>query len=82
MLRYLGKSREYTQEVKQDGREVWVYIRDIAVTKLPRVTARGGIVRGIDIKERYPLRVNNKHIEVDIYVEGRMNGKEEGCRRG
>ena len=51
-------------------------LEDIAVTKLPMLLAREGIsIDRADIKARYPIVVNDKEIEVDIYVEGKINGK-------
>jgi len=51
-------------------------LEDIAVTKLPMLLAREGIsIDRADIKVRYPIVVNDKEVEVDIYVEGKINGK-------
>jgi hypothetical protein len=51
-------------------------LEDIAVTKLPMLLAREGIsIDRADIKARYPIVINGKEIEVDIYVEGKINGK-------
>jgi hypothetical protein len=64
------------EDVGRLSRKYGFVLEDIAVTKLPILLAREGIIIDrADIKVRYPIMVDEKEIEVDIYVEGKVNGK-------
>ncbi len=53
-----------------------ITLEDIVVTKLPLLLQKEGItIDRDDIKARYPITLNGKEVEVDIYVEGNINGK-------
>ncbi len=53
-----------------------VTLEDIVVTKLPLLLQKEGIIiNREDIKARYLIPINGKKVEVDIYVEGRINGR-------
>ncbi len=54
----------------------FVTLEDIAVTKLPLLLQKEGItINREDIKARYPITLNGKKVEVDIYVEGKVDGR-------
>ncbi|MEM4274815.1 MAG: hypothetical protein QXT65_02890, partial [Candidatus Nitrosocaldaceae archaeon] len=63
-------------EVGRLSNTVGFTLEDIAVTKLPRLLRKDGIIiKRSDIKVRYIIKINDKEIETDIYVKGYKNGK-------
>jgi hypothetical protein len=64
------------EDVGRLSRKYGFVLEDIAITKLPILLAREGIIIDrADIKVRYPIMVDKEEVEVDIYVEGKVNGK-------
>ncbi len=64
------------KEVGELGNKYGFTLEDIVVTKLPLLLQKEGIIiNREDIKARYLIPINGRKIEVDIYVEGRINGR-------
>jgi chromosome segregation ATPase len=68
--------KDLRSEMKKVSDKYGLTLEDLAVSKLPlRLQEEGIVVNKRDIRTRYSIIVRNKEREVDIYTEGKIDGK-------
>jgi len=68
--------KDLRSEMKKVSDKYGLTLEDLAVSKLPlRLQEEGIVVNKRDIRTRYSIRVRDKEREVDIYTEGKIDGK-------
>ena len=68
--------KDLRSEMKKVSDKYGLTLEDLAVSKLPlRLQEEGIVVNKRDIRTRYSIRVREKEREVDIYTEGKIDGK-------
>jgi hypothetical protein len=68
--------KDLRSEMKKVSDKYGLTLEDLAVSKLPlRLQEEGIVVNKRDIRTRYSVVVRDKEREVDIYTEGKIDGK-------
>jgi hypothetical protein len=68
--------KDLRSEMKKVSDKYGLTLEDLAVSKLPlRLQEEGIVVNKRDIRTRYSIIVRDKEREVDIYTEGKIDGK-------
>jgi hypothetical protein len=68
--------KDLRSEMKKVSDKYGLTLEDLALSKLPlRLQEEGIVVNKRDIRTRYSIIVRDKEREVDIYTEGKIDGK-------